>query len=81
VSAAVWVQSIRPYGSGLAITSGVLLLHVRIYTSFLSQPYDAIDPNVLAATSALIVRIPVTLISAATAACGQLTCWGCRERH
>jgi len=54
VSAAVWVQSIRPYGSGLAITSGVLLLHVRIYTSFLSQPYDAIDPNVLAATSALI---------------------------
>lgn len=55
VSASVWVQSIKPItSSGLAVTSGVLLLNVRVYTNFASQPYDAIDPNVLAATSYLI---------------------------
>lgn len=55
LSASVWVQSIKPVtSSGMTSTSGVLLLNVRVYTNFISQPYDAIDPNVLAATSFLI---------------------------
>ena len=55
VTAAVWVQAIRPsVSSGLAATSGVLILNVRVYTSFISQPFDAIDPNVTAATAALM---------------------------
>ena len=49
VPAAVWVQSIKPVTtSGMTSTSGVLLLNVRVYTNFISQPYDVIDPNVLA---------------------------------
>lgn len=55
VYAAVWADRIAPVrSSGLASTSGVLVLMQRIYTSFISQPFDAIDPNVLAAVSYLI---------------------------
>lgn len=54
--AAVWVQSIGGIGraSGLSSTSGVVLLNVRIYSSFLQQPVDAIDPNLLTATTTLL---------------------------
>ncbi len=53
LSCSVWVQAIRPMpkGSGLAATTGVLVLNLRIYVSFTSQPFDAIDPNVLSATT------------------------------
>jgi len=55
LTAAVWVQSIAPIqSSGLAATSGRLELRVRIYTPMLSEPQDAIDPNVLAAVDALM---------------------------
>lgn len=51
VRASVWVQSITPAGrgSGLQATSGVVLLSIRIYSSFLQQPLDDIDPNILTA--------------------------------
>jgi hypothetical protein len=46
----IWVQSITPARlSGLAATSGVLVLSVRAYTSFVQQPFDMIDPNIMAA--------------------------------
>ncbi len=55
LTCAVWVQRIRPIkGSGLAATSGVLLLAARIYTNFKQQPYDMIDPNMTAATTDLM---------------------------
>lgn len=52
---AVWVQSIGPVrSSGQAATTGLLLLDVRIYQPFLTEPYDYIDPNVLAAVTDLM---------------------------
>ncbi len=56
LTAAVWVQDIRPAprGSGLSATSGVVTFSVRIYTSFVAQPFDMIDPNVLSATTDLL---------------------------
>lgn len=52
LSCSVWVQRIRPIrSSGMNSTSGVVLLTARIYTNFKSQPYDMIDPNVMAATA------------------------------
>ncbi len=55
LTAAVWVDRIAPVqSSGLASTSGLLVLMQRVYTSFISQPFDAIDPNVLSAVSWLI---------------------------
>jgi hypothetical protein len=44
----VWVQSMRPTrSSGLAITSGVLQMSMRLYMNFRSEPYDMIDFNIL----------------------------------
>ena len=56
LSCSVWVQAIRPIGkmSGVAATTGVVVLNVRIYVSFTSQPFDAIDPNMLAGTTDLM---------------------------
>ena len=55
LSAAVWVQSIDPVNSsGLAATSGRVLLNVRVYTNMLSEPPDAIDPGVLTAVTTLM---------------------------
>ena len=56
IRAALWVQDIRPIGraSGLAATSGVVTLNVRVYSSFLQQPYDDIDPNILTAVTTLL---------------------------
>lgn len=53
LTCAVWVQSLSPFpaGSGLSATTGVLGLSVRIYTSFTSQPFDAIDPSILSAVT------------------------------
>jgi hypothetical protein len=55
ITCALWVQNIKPVrSSGLAMTSGVLMLQVRIYMEFTSQPYDAIDPNILKAVMAIM---------------------------
>jgi hypothetical protein len=50
INCAVWVQAIRPArSSGLPMTSGVMDLQLRVYQSFLSQPFDSIDPAVTGA--------------------------------
>lgn len=56
LTAAVWADSIAPTptGSGLASTSARVVFNVRIYSSANAEPADAIDPNILAATSALM---------------------------
>lgn len=53
---AIWVDAIRPAGraSGLAAVSGVVSLRCRIYTSMLQEPQDAIDPDLLTATTTLL---------------------------
>jgi hypothetical protein len=53
--AAIWVQHIRPIAaSGLAATSAVVTLSVRVYLNMLEKPEDNIDPQVLAALSLLM---------------------------
>jgi hypothetical protein len=55
ITAAVWVQSLTPVlSSGLATTSGRLELTVRLYSSTVAEPRDAVDPALLAAASALL---------------------------
>jgi PKD repeat protein len=56
LTAAVWAQTIEPVpaGSGLSQTTIRLALAVRVYTSMLAQPADAIDPAVIAAVDALM---------------------------
>jgi hypothetical protein len=56
LTAAVWAQEIAPVatGSGLAATSGRVEFWLRIYTNMLSEPQDAIDPNVLTAVDTLM---------------------------
>jgi len=53
--AAVWVDTIRPAlgSSGLASDSAVAVFNVRVYTSMLQEPQDAIDPAVVRAVDAL----------------------------
>jgi hypothetical protein len=57
LTAAVWVQSMRPWQqrSVLAATCARVVLMVRIYTSPLQEPQDAIDPAVMAAADALFI--------------------------
>jgi hypothetical protein len=53
--AAVWVQRVRPVlSSGLASTTALVVMQVRLYTSMLSEPADEIDPEMLTATSKLL---------------------------
>ena len=56
LTAAIWVQGIRPaaQASGLAKTSAVLVVNVRLYTNMLADPQDLIDPNLVAATDGLM---------------------------
>ena len=54
LSAAVWVDRVGPAGSGLAATSALLTLQVRLYSPMLQEPQDAIDPNLTAAADALM---------------------------
>lgn len=56
ITAALWVDTIAPQGraSGLNATSGVVTLDFRIYSSFVQQPADAIDPNILTAVTTLL---------------------------
>ena len=56
LTAAVWLQNLRPLpeASGMTSTTGLLTWMLRIYQNFLSEPQDAIDSTVLAAASDLI---------------------------
>lgn len=48
----VWMDKIVPVRtSGLNATSGLVNMYARIYTNFRQQPFDMIDPNVMAATA------------------------------
>lgn len=53
--ASIWAQSIEPItSSGLAATSCVVTLNLRIYGNMLQKPEDDIDPRLMAAVSALM---------------------------
>jgi hypothetical protein len=55
LTCSIWMQRITPIAAGgLDVTSGVVLLQARIYTSFVQQPFDMIDPSVMAATTDFI---------------------------
>lgn len=55
LTAAVWVQRMGPIpqASGLASTTGRVVLQERLYQNALSEPRDAIDPNLILAADAL----------------------------
>lgn len=57
LTCAVWVDRIDPYAkaSGLAKTAAKLTLNVRLYTNMMSEPQDAIDPNMVKAVNALML--------------------------
>lgn len=51
----VWADSIEPIeGSGLASTSGYVILNGRIYSNMLQKPEDEIDPRIITAATTLI---------------------------
>lgn len=58
LTAAEWAQSVDPVprASGLAATTGRVVMNVRIYQNMLAEPQDAIDPAVLAAVDELFAR-------------------------
>jgi hypothetical protein len=53
LTCALWVQRLRMISSGLTSASVGLDFLVRIYTSMLADPQDAIDPEVLVALDTL----------------------------
>lgn len=55
LTVAIWADYVGPVlSSGLAMTSARVVLMVRIYSSMLMEPQDAIDPNIIAAVDALM---------------------------
>ena len=56
ITSAIWVQDILPLpdASGLASTTGLLQMQFRIYQNLLSEPMDAIDPNMMVATDVMM---------------------------
>jgi len=56
ITCAVWTEYLGPVPnfSGLAVTSALLVLNVRIYTPFRQEPADMIDPDVMKAVNALM---------------------------
>lgn len=56
LTCAMWIDRIQPAlgQSGLVSTTARVTFNVRIYTSMLQNPQDAIDPNVMIATDALM---------------------------
>jgi hypothetical protein len=56
MTGAVWVDAVRPASSGLASSSALLVLNVRMYTSMLQEPQDRIDPVMVRALSDLYAR-------------------------
>lgn len=55
LTAAVWSQRIAPVprGSGLQVTTGLVVFYLRIYQNMLMEPQDSIDPSVLNAVDHL----------------------------
>jgi hypothetical protein len=55
LTCAVWIDRIEPARgrSGLDATDARVVFNVRVYTSMLQQPQDAIDPNVMEAMDKL----------------------------
>lgn len=55
LTCAVWADRVTPQGraSGVDTVSAVLVYNVRIYASAVSEPLDAIDPDMLAAVDDL----------------------------
>lgn len=55
LACAVWADRIGPlpFASGLAETTTLITMNVRIYSSMFSQPYDNIDPNIMTAVDTL----------------------------
>jgi hypothetical protein len=53
---AIWPQRLGPAAgfSGLAATSASLVFNIRLYTSTLTQPFDDIDPGMIAAVDTLM---------------------------
>lgn len=52
---AIWTEHIEAIrSSGLDSTSAVLRVFVRLYDNMVREPQDAIDPNIVAATSELL---------------------------
>lgn len=56
IGAAFWAQYMGPVpaNSGLDITSALVVLNCRIYTSMLTEPQDLIDPQIMKATDDLM---------------------------
>jgi len=56
ITGAVWMRSEQPFrsGSGLSSTTVLMTVTVRVYTSMVQEPADAIDPNLDAAVRALM---------------------------
>lgn len=56
LTCAMWADTIGPVpaGSGLRATSARIVWYVRIYTSWLSDPADTIDPLLMAAVDELM---------------------------
>jgi hypothetical protein len=54
LTAAVWVRTIRPKRSGLDKTSVKVTFTVRLYSNMVAEPQDAIDPDLMKATDALM---------------------------
>jgi fermentation-respiration switch protein FrsA (DUF1100 family) len=56
LSCAFWAQAIGPVpaASGLQLTTGRVEFNARLYSSFVQQPEDAIDPNLIAAVDVLL---------------------------
>lgn len=56
LTAAFWADYLGPVpaASSLDATTGLLIINARLYRSMLSEPQDAIDPEVLRATYGLM---------------------------
>jgi hypothetical protein len=56
LTCAIWAERVEPYpaGSGLAATTALVVMAVRLYTPMVQEPYDAIDSEMLAAVDALM---------------------------
>lgn len=56
ITCAIWNQVIGPYpaGSSIMSTTGRLVFNVRLYTSMLMEPQDAIDPALVTACDLLM---------------------------
>jgi hypothetical protein len=59
LTAAAWLNGVEPIAlrSGLAVTSALVTLNLRLYSPIVMEPPDAIDPNLSEACGALMGRL------------------------